>query len=113
VSSGSRCRTFGFPGILFLDKAGNPLPTHAVRKTQDLFGSAPAVALTLAPGASASFRIGVTHGINSSAGCTTAYGLQVIPPDDTTSLRTTIPDGAYECMQATVSPLRPGESAYP
>jgi Protein of unknown function (DUF4232) len=111
--SGATCRTFGFPGILFLDKAGNPLPTRSVRKTQDLFGSAPAVALALAPGASASFRIGVTHGINSSVGCTTAYGLQVIPPDDTASLRTTIPQGAYECTQATVSPLRPGESAYP
>jgi hypothetical protein len=111
--SGATCRTFGFPGILFLDKAGNPLPTRAVRKTQDLFGSAPAVALSVAPAASASFRIGVTHGINSSVGCTTAYGLQVIPPDDTASLRTTIPEGAYECVQATVSPLRPGESAYP
>jgi hypothetical protein len=111
--SGARCRTFGFPGILFLDRAGNPLPTNSIRRTHDLFGSAPAVALVLAPGSSASFRIGVTHGINSSAGCTTAYGLQVIPPDDTASLRTTIPQGAYECTQATVSPLRPGESAYP
>ena len=111
--SAAKCRTFGFPGILFLDKAGNPLPTNTARTTHDLFGNAPAIAFTVAPGASASFRIGVTHGINSSAGCTTAYGLQVIPPDDTAALRTTIPQGAYECTQATVSPLRPGESAYP
>jgi hypothetical protein len=111
--SGARCRTFGFPGILFLGPSGQALPTVAVRRTHDLFGSAPAVSIILARGARASFRIGVTHGINSSAGCRTAAGLQVIPPDDTVPIRTTIPNGAYECMQATVSPLRPGLSAYP
>lgn len=110
--SGARCRTYGFPGILFLGPGGHALPTVSVRRTHDLFGFAPAVSIILAPGASASFRIGVTHGINSSAGCHTAAGLQVIPPDDTVSIRVRIPNGAYECTQATVSPLRPGESAY-
>lgn len=109
----ARCRTIGFPGVLFLGPAGQSLPTNAVRRTHDLFGSAPAVSIILAPRASASFRIGVTHGIASSAGCRTASGLQVIPPDDTASVHTKIPGGAYECMQATVSPLRPGVSAYP
>jgi hypothetical protein len=109
----SPCSSFGFPGVLFLDRSGAPLPTASTRTTHDLFGSTPAVALVLAPGASASFRLGVTHGISSSAGCTTAYGLQVIPPNDTSSLRISIPDGAYECGTATVSPLRPGDSAYP
>jgi hypothetical protein len=69
--------------------------------------------LVVAPNGAVSFRVGVTHGINSSAGCTTAYGLSVIPPDDTSSLRVRIPQGAYECRAATVSPLRPGASAYP
>lgn len=112
-TSSATCRTFGFPGILFLDRAGNALPTVAVRRTRDPFGSAPVASLMVAPGGSVSFRIGVTHGIASSAGCTTAYGLQVIPPDDTGAIRATIPGGAYECRQATVSPLRPGTSAYP
>lgn len=112
ISSGS-CRTYGYPGILFLDRAGAPLPTVPTHTTHDFFGQAPATALVLAPGARASFRLGVTHGINSSAGCTTAYGLQVIPPNDTATLRTAIPGGAYECATATVSPLRPGQSAYP
>jgi hypothetical protein len=111
--SGARCRTFGFPGILFLGPSGQALPTVTVRRTHDLFGAAPVVSIILAHGASASFRIGVTHGINSSAGCRTAAALQVIPPDDTVSIRTEIPSGAYECTQATVSPLRPGLSAYP
>lgn len=108
-----RCGTFGFPGVLFLDRSGAPLPTASTRSTHDFFGSVPAVALVIAPGQSASFRLGVTHGISSSAGCTTAYGLQVIAPNDTATLRVTIPQGAYECGTATVSPLRPGDSVFP
>jgi hypothetical protein len=107
------CHTYGFPGVLFLDRDGRPLPTASTRVTHDLFGSAPEVSLALAPGDSASFRLGVTHGLASSAGCVTAYAVQVIAPDDTASIRAQIPDGAYECGTATVSPLQPGRSAYP
>lgn len=106
------CHTFGFPGVLFLSSAGSPLPTVAQRVTRDFFGSAPAIGLTLAPGQTASFRLGVTHGQASSAGCVTAAALQAIPPDDTHTLRVTIPNGAYECGTATVSPLRPGTTAF-
>jgi hypothetical protein len=106
------CKTFGFPGVQFLDQAGGALPTIPTRTTQDFFGSVPKTELTLAPGAAASFRLGVTHGAASTAGCTTAYGLQVIPPDDTATLRTAIPNGAYECQTATVSPLAQGTSAF-
>jgi hypothetical protein len=109
----SSCRTYGYPGVLFLDRSGAGLPTDSTRTTRDFFGSVPARALVIAPGASVSFRLGVTHGISSSAGCTTAYGLQVIPPNDTATLRVSIPQGAYECGTATVSPLATGQSAYP
>jgi hypothetical protein len=112
-TSDAPCHTFGYPGIQFLDRAGQPLPTRPTHTTRDFFGSAPEVALTLAPGQSASFRLGVTHGATSPQDCTTAYALQVIPPDDTATLRTAIPDGTYECATASVSPLRPGTSAYP
>jgi hypothetical protein len=112
-TSNANCRSFGYPGVLFLDGAGRPLPTVSTRTTHDFFGQAPAVSLIIAPGGTASFRLGVTHGIASSAGCVTAHGLQVIPPDDTATLRVTIPQGAFECGTATVSPLRPGQSAYP
>jgi Protein of unknown function (DUF4232) len=111
--SGSSCRTYGWPGILFLDKQGGPLPTIPNHTTRDFFGSGPAEPLVIAPGASASFRLDVGHGVATSAGCATAYGLQVIPPNDTATLRTTIPDGTYECRNANVSPLRAGASAYP
>jgi hypothetical protein len=109
----ARCHTFGYPGVLFLDRAGRPLPTNSVRTTHDFFGEAPEVRIVLAPRARASFRLGVTHGAASTAHCATAYGLQVIPPDDTAMLRVRIPGGAYECRTTTVSPLRPGRSAYP
>lgn len=112
--SGSSCHTYGYPGIQFLDRDGQPLPTLSTRTTHDYFGNAPVQALLIEPGNSVSFRLGVTHGIVSSVGCTTAYGLQVIAPDDTAPIRMVIPDGgAYECRTATLSPLRPGDSAYP
>ena len=109
----SGCRTYGYPGVLFLDQQGRALPTIPHHTTQDFFGSGPAVALVIAPGASASFRLDVGHGVATSSGCATAYALQVIAPGDTASLRTTIPGGAYECRDANVSPLRAGQSAYP
>ncbi len=111
--SGTSCRTFGYPGVLFLGQSGQPLPTVSTRTTHDFFGVLPAVPIVVAPGSSFSFRLGVTHGISSPVGCTTAHGLQVIAPDDTASLRIAIPQGAYECRTATVSPVRPGNSAYP
>jgi len=107
------CRTFGYPGVQFLDTSGGRLPTRSRRTTDDFFGHVPVVEIVLAPGASASFRLAVTHGNASPASCTTARGLQVYPPDDTAMLHAAIPEGAAECGTATVSPMRPGTSAYP
>jgi hypothetical protein len=112
-TSGRSCHTFGFPGVVFLDRAGRALPTVSTRTTTDFFGTAPKVRLLLGPGSGASFRLGVTHGAVSTAHCTSAYAVQVIPPDDTRTLVIKIPGGAYECGTATVSPLRPGTSAFP
>jgi hypothetical protein len=109
----TKCRTYGYPGILFLDQHGAPLPTVPHRTTRDFFGNTPAVPLVITPGKSASFRLDVGHGVATPNGCATAYGLQVIPPNDTATLRVKIPDGAYECRDANVSPLRAGTSAYP
>jgi hypothetical protein len=109
-----RCHTIGYPGVLFLSRSGAALPTIPTHTTHDFFGTAAIASLVVAPHARVSFRLGVTHGITSSVGCTTAYALQVIPPNDTASLRIAIPmGGAYECRTVTVSPLRPGISAYP
>ena len=108
------CRTYGYPGILFLDRRGHALPTIPHHTTLDFFGSGPPPQhLLIAPGQSASFRLDVGHGVATANGCATAYALQVIPPDDTVTLRTAIPNGSYECRDANVSPLRAGTSAYP
>jgi Protein of unknown function (DUF4232) len=112
-TSADGCRTYGYPGILFLDQHDGALPTIPHHTTNDFFGSTPAVPLVIAPGQSASFRLDVGHGVATANGCATAYGLQVIPPNDTATLRTTIPNGSYECRDANVSPLRAGASAYP
>jgi Protein of unknown function (DUF4232) len=110
--SSAPCHTFGYPGIQFLDRHGADLTTIPHHTTSDYFGHAPEVELTVAPGSSVSFRLGVTHGAVPGSVCSTAYGLQVIPPDDVSSIRTQIAGGAYECRDATVSPLQSGESAY-
>jgi Domain of unknown function (DUF4232) len=111
--SAHRCTTYGYPGIQFLGHSGQALPTQPTHTTTDFFGSLPKALLTVAPGQTVSFRLGVTHGAVSTAGCTTAYALQVIPPNDTASLRIPITNGAYQCQTATVSPMQRGTSAYP
>jgi uncharacterized protein DUF4232 len=111
-TSGAPCHTFGFPGIQFLDRHGASLTTIPHRATVDYFGHAPEISLTIAPRATVSFRLGVTHGAVPGSVCTTAFGLQVIPPDDVSTVRAPIPGGAYECKDATVSPLESGTSAY-
>jgi hypothetical protein len=112
-SGSSPCQTIGYPGIQFLDKNGAALPTDSTRTTHDFFGKTHLAALVIDAGAGVSFRVGVTHGINSSKGCSTAAALQVIPPNDTATMRVPIPDGAFECGTATVSPLEAGNAAYP
>jgi hypothetical protein len=111
-NTGAACSTGGYPGIQFLSKDGAALPTTPQHTTSDFFGDLPLKPLSLAPGQTASFRLGVSHGGGSDAGCSTAYGLQVIAPNDTAPLHVQIPDGASECGSATVSPLQPGTSAY-
>jgi predicted small secreted protein len=108
----SACATGGYPGIQFLAKDGSALSTTPQHTTDDFFGHLPLAPLTLQPGQSASFRLGVSHGGGSPSGCNTADGLQVIAPNDTATLKVTIPNGASECGTTTVSPLQPGTSAY-
>jgi hypothetical protein len=111
-NTGQACSTGGYPGIQFLSKDGAALPTTPQRTTSDFFGDLPLQHVSLAPGQTASFRLGVSHGGGSDTGCSTAYGLQVIAPNDTATLHVAIPNGASECGTTTVSPLQPGSSAY-
>jgi hypothetical protein len=96
-----------------LDRTGKALPTVPTHSTEDFFGHSPLRALSVAPGASVSFRLDVSHGSGSPGQCPTAAALAVIPPDDTRALSTSITNGAYECGRAIVSPLQPGLTAHP
>jgi hypothetical protein len=112
-NTGSRaCATGGYPGIQFLAQDGSALATTPQHTTDDFFGHLPLRKLTLGPGQTASFRLGVSHGGGSSAPCSTADGLQVIAPNDTATLKVQIPNGASECGATSVSPLQPGTSAF-
>jgi hypothetical protein len=106
------CRTGGYPGIQFLAQDGSALPTTPQHTTDDFFGHLALQRLTLQPGQTASFRLGVSHGGGSSAACSTADALQVIAPNDTATLKVQIPNGASECGTTTVSPLQPGTTAF-
>lgn len=106
------CNTVGYPGIEFLSRSGAPLPTTPSHTTTDFFGNTTLTELVLAPGQTTSFRLGTSHGGGSSSGCVTAYGLQVIPPNDTGTLHVSIPGGAVACGTTTVSPMQAGTSAY-
>jgi hypothetical protein len=112
-TSAGACRTYGFPGVQFISASGAPLPTDPTHTTRDFFGSAPEQPITLEHGQSASFRLGATDVPTGANKCATAAALQVIPPNDTHTLRTAIARGAYECTAVTVSPLEPGRAAYP
>jgi hypothetical protein len=112
--SAASCSTFGYPGLLFLDRSGRALPTKATRTTRDFFGNTTLRHLRIAPGDTVSFRVGVTHVPTAGNRCTAARQVQVIAPNDTATMRVQIRQGgAYECAVATVSPVQPGRSAYP
>jgi hypothetical protein len=111
TSSGA-CHTYGYPGIEFLDANGQGLTTNTTRTTHDFFGSLPVAAVNLAPGATASFRVGTSDVTGSGPKCATAHALQVIAPDDTATMKVSLAPTTYECGNATVSPLEPGTTAF-
>jgi hypothetical protein len=106
------CHTYGYPGVAFLSKSGALLTTNATRTTTDFAGHLPESAITLAPGQEASFRM-VTSDVGSSeSDCANAHGLQVIAPDDTATMKTSMPEAISFCDgKATVSPLVAGTGA--
>jgi hypothetical protein len=105
------CHTYGWPGVAFLSAGGNALPTNATRTTGDVVGSTPAGVLKLKPGEQASFRI-VASDIGSNGGsCPTARQLQIYAPDDTVTMKVSLP-GVAACGKATLSPMLPGTSAF-
>ncbi|HLH66114.1 MAG TPA: DUF4232 domain-containing protein [Solirubrobacteraceae bacterium] len=112
-TSAHACATGGYPGILFLSGSGQPLPTTPEHTTDDFFGHVPLRQLVIPAGASFSFRLGLAEESQPGSDCQTIGAVQVIAPNDTGTLRVTIPGGASECGPATVSPVAPGDGALP
>ena len=107
----SSCHTYGWPGVEFLSSSGAALPTNATRTTGDVAGSTPAGVLTIAPGASASFRMVVSDMATGGGSCPTADMLQIYAPDDTVTMKVAVP-GIAACGKGTVSPMMAGVSAF-
>jgi Protein of unknown function (DUF4232) len=105
------CHTYGWPGVQFLSSSGAALPTGSVRTTGDVVGSTPAIALTLAPGGAASFRMVTSDMGPNGSSCPTASELQIYAPDDTVKMKVSV-SGVAACGKATLSPLMPGTSAF-
>jgi hypothetical protein len=106
------CHTYGFPGVEFLTKAGAAITTTATRTTTDFAGHLPETDVTVNPGSEASFRLVTSDVASSQSACQTAWGLQIYAPDDTTPMKTTMPEGISVCNgTATVSPLVTGTGA--
>ncbi len=111
-SSSSSCHSYGYPGVVFLSRSGAQIATDATRTTTDFAGHVPETAITLQPGQEASFRLVVSDVGSSQSACVTAHGLQIIAPDDTATMKATMPSGISVCNgKATVSPLAAGTSA--
>lgn len=85
-SSGTDCRTQGWPGLQLTGADGEPVPTDVVRDR-----SRPSRPLTLAPGAAVSARLHWTvvpsEGDPADGKCPEPAGLRVIPPDERTAKR--------------------------
>jgi hypothetical protein len=113
-SSSSTCTTYGWPGVLLLSSADAALPTNAVRTSSDMLGATPATTITLKPGQEVSFRlIASDFASGSTSSCPNASDLQIIPPDDSATLKVAISGGIPACGRATLSPLMAGTSAWP
>jgi hypothetical protein len=95
------CVVNGYPKVSLLDAAGAMLGQSAM---DDTTGSPAAVALTLAPAASAYAHVGFLKAPGNSPGdCTTTSAtLRVYPPGETAALLVSAPDF---CSVSYVSPL--------
>ena len=114
-TSSHTCRTGGYPGIQFLDGSGGPLPTNPDHTTSDFFGHSTLQELSVAPGSTVSFRLGVTQSGQggTNAGCVSAKSVQVIAPNDTATMRVSVHGGVPECGgTVSVSPIQPGTTAF-
>jgi hypothetical protein len=108
-TSGVTCRVYGYPGMQLVTAGGAHVPTAVERSPghEEL--------VTLAPGqqASAQLHWTIVPGTAEGSPCEpTASGLIVTPPDETTALHTSWPDGPV-CQHGQIfaTAFQPGANA--
>jgi hypothetical protein len=111
-TSSRACESGAYPGIGLITASGSVDDVSTTRSTGDDLGSTPVVRIDLEPGQAMSFRITLRDaGSGSGAGCGSYTGVQIIAPNDTATIRTTLPDGPVQsCGGVGVSPVEPGEN---
>ncbi|MGW2104044.1 DUF4232 domain-containing protein [Streptomyces olivaceoviridis] len=104
------CSLYGFPGVAFVDGAGDAVTPDPERATDQ-----PQQRVTLAPGADAWSALSYTDPAITGVTTVTPQALLVTPPDETTSLSVPWTGGKVsntgKASVPRVSPLRPGSGA--
>ncbi|CAL9280584.1 DUF4232 domain-containing protein [Streptomyces sp. SudanB182_2057] len=107
-SSRRTCTVHGFPGVAFVDAAGETVTPAPERAT----GEKPRT-VTLAPGASAWSALTYTNPALTGVTTVIPAGLHVTPPDETASLPVRWAGGAVsntgKASVPAVTPFRPGD----
>jgi hypothetical protein len=84
-TSGRDCSLRGFPGVQFVNGAGQPLPTRPHHGSSYFWGTDQISSIVLAPGGRASFGLaGSDYDNVHQRACPQAAGIKVIPPGLTT-----------------------------
>ncbi|MEU8472296.1 DUF4232 domain-containing protein [Streptomyces sp. NPDC029006] len=110
LTNGSRrtCTVHGFPGIAFVDSAGD-----AVTPNPERTGGQDTLVVTLAPGKSAWAALSFTNPAATRVTTVTPAAVLVTPPDETASLRVRWTgrevSNTGKASVPQVSPLRPGD----
>ncbi|OHV37198.1 hypothetical protein BCD49_18135 [Pseudofrankia sp. EUN1h] len=104
-NSSARCTLRGYPGVSFVDTAGNQLGAPADRTGEA--GSA----VVLAGGGKAQFTVQVTQpgvlpGCDTEGSFTSAANLRIYPPDNTVALLVPVPQGRQACKSPSVHQLK-------
>jgi hypothetical protein len=108
------CTLAGFPRVILLDAAGNPVAVRARPKGIDYFGTTPKRVVELTPSGSASFHFWSTFNVTKPP-CANVRGFRIFPPGDGSSryVRFSFGRVAPICSGGiTVSRFEPGHTAY-
>lgn len=109
TNHGAACQLTGYPGLLQLTAAGQPLPTTVIRGGGYTFPPVTPTPVTLATGGTASFALDYSDvPAPGESSCPTSAQLEVTPPNDYGHL--VIPGKIAPCQHGTihVSPVVAG-----